>query len=407
VTTTRRLAALVVAAGQLAVPAAARAVDVGLADQKPASYADPRARALRVRYARLTVPYDAATSVPGQVQAWLDAVRAAGMAPHVAFEHLRSDACPASPCTLPSRARYAAAVRAFVARFPEVRTYTTWNEANHQTQPTAAHPEAVAAFYEDLRAACVSCTVVAGDVLDSGTYTRWLEGFLAASASGPRLWGLHDYGDVTYGRTNGVRNVLATVPGTLWIEETGGLVSMRNAAGRQTLAIPERDAALAIDRAFALAAEPRIGRMYIYHWRAGALDRFDSALVRADGTLRPSYDALARNLAARGAPARWTARWSRAHPAQLNVTVRCLGADRVCSGRVSASLRLGSSARALAKRGYLTSTGRPALTLRITVPRALRRRARAAARRSLVLRVRSLRPAAPLRSVTLALGRPR
>jgi hypothetical protein len=86
---------------------------------------------------------------------------------------------------------------------------------------------------------------------------------------------------------------------------------------------------------------------------------------------------------------------------------RCLATDGICRGRVSASLRLGASARALAKRGYLTSAGRRAVTLRITGPRALRRRARAAARRTLVLRVRSLRPAAPLRSVALALGRPR
>ena len=64
---------------------AAHAAVVGLADQQPESYADPRAQALGLRHARLTVPWDAATSEPQAVAAWLAAVRAAGMAPHVAF----------------------------------------------------------------------------------------------------------------------------------------------------------------------------------------------------------------------------------------------------------------------------------------------------------------------------------
>ena len=53
------------------------------------------------------------------MQAWLDAVAAAGMTPHVAFEHRRSDRCPGSPCVVPSRSEYRAAVAAFHARFPQ------------------------------------------------------------------------------------------------------------------------------------------------------------------------------------------------------------------------------------------------------------------------------------------------
>ena len=390
----RRLATLLALAAPLAAPAAAGAVTVGLADQKAASYADPRARALGLKVARLSVPYDAATSIPDQVQAWIGAVQAAGMAPHIAFEHLRTDNCPGSPCTLPSRARYAAAVRAFVARFPQVRTYTTWNEANHQTQPTADAPEAVAGFYDELRAACAGCTIVAGDVLDSGTYPRWLQRFVDAATTSPPLFGLHDYGDVTYDRTNGVRNVLAIVPGRLWIEETGGIVSARNGAGRQTLSISEADAALAIDRAFAIArAYPRIDRMYVYHWRAGLLDRFDSGLLRPDGVPRASYAALVRNLAAQ-TRVRWTARWSKG---RLALTARCGS----CRGRVGVALRMAGRTRALVKRTYRTSAAHPAVTLHVPVSRALRRRARV-----VVLHERALRPAAALRTLKLTLARP-
>jgi hypothetical protein len=34
--------------------------------------------------------------------------------------------------------------------------------------------------------------------------------------------------------------------------------------------------------------------MYVYQWRASALDRFDSGLVRPDGSLRPSYTRVVR-----------------------------------------------------------------------------------------------------------------
>ena len=152
-----------------AMVAPAGAVTVGLSDQQPETFADARVRALGVKHARLVVPWDAATSEPGRVQAWLAAVAAAGMRPHVAFEHLRSERCPDVPCTVPSRDRYRAAVAAFHRRFPAVRTFTTWNEANHRSQPVAGRPEAVAGFYRELRAVCPACTVVAGDVLDSGS----------------------------------------------------------------------------------------------------------------------------------------------------------------------------------------------------------------------------------------------
>jgi hypothetical protein len=197
-----RIAALSTLALALALglPAAASALTVGLGDQHPSAFADPRLRALGLKVARIVVPWDAATSEPAAVQAQLDAISAAGMTPHVAFEHRRSDRCPASPCVAPTAAEYRAAVAAFHARFPQVTTFTTWNEANHQSQPVASRPETVAGYYAQLRAVCPSCTVVAGDVLDSGSYVRWLQRFRAAAPGAQPIWGLHNYGDATYGR---------------------------------------------------------------------------------------------------------------------------------------------------------------------------------------------------------------
>jgi hypothetical protein len=385
-----RRARLAVVLCLLALPAApaAGSLVVGIGDQQPQSFADARLRALGMSHARLIVPWDAATSEPDSVQAWLSAVAAAGMTPHVAFEHLRSDHCPGRPCVLPTRAQYGAAVRAFIARFPQVRTYTAWNEANHASQPVAQHPEAAAGFYEELRAACPACTIVAGDVLDSGSYVRWLERFQAATSSDPRLWGLHNYGDVTYGRTTGTDAVLRTVRGTLWIEETGGLVTLRNSAGVVTLPTDEQRARAAIDRAFAIAAaRPRIARMYIFHWRADPLGRFDAGLVRPDGSARPSLAALASDLAALRPAAAWSARWSHGW---LLVRVRCSVAT--CRGRVSAKVRRPS----LGTRSYRTTAAHPSRTLRFRVRR------RAARVR---LTVRPTVPAGAATRVVLAIGR--
>jgi hypothetical protein len=326
----------------------------------------------------LTVPWDAATSEPQVVATWLAAVQGAGMTPHVAFEHLATDRCPGQPCTTPTVAQYGAAIRRFVARFPQVRTYTTWNEANHASQPVADDPEAVAKYYDALRAACPGCTIVAGDVLDSGSYRRWLQRFLRASTTTPRLWGLHDYGDVTYGRTTGVDTVLATVPGSLWIEETGGLVAIRDAAGRQTLA-------------FAIAAaNPRVGRMYVYQWRAKAGDRFDAGLVRPDGIARPGYGALARDLAAQRA-LRWRATWSTRRAGRLLVRASCTTSARACRGRVTVSL----AGRRVAVRAYRTSGRHPTAAIHVDVPRARR------GARRVALVVRASLPSFPAQTLTL------
>jgi len=113
------------------------ATSYGRPTRAPHPRPDARLRALHPGSARLVVPYDAATSEPARVQAWL---AAAGLRPHVAFQHARGTQCPDLPCSAPSRAAYGAAVRPFVARFPQVRTYTTWNEANHVSQPVACAP---------------------------------------------------------------------------------------------------------------------------------------------------------------------------------------------------------------------------------------------------------------------------
>ncbi len=346
---------------------------------------------------------------------------AAGKEPHIAFQHLRTDRCPSRPCVTPTRAQYRAAVQAFIARFPQVRTYTTWNEANHRVQPVASNPEAVAGYYEELVAACAGCTVVSGDVLDSGAFVSWLRRFQRATTLAPQLWGLHNYGDVTYGGTDGTDDMLATVPGQVWLEETGGIVTLRDSAGRTTLRSDEARASAAISRAFAIVrARPRITRMYVYHWRAWPLDRFDAGLVRPDGTARPSYGTLLQELrggAAAATPAavpklRWRPAWSKVRRNQLLLRATCRRTFSSCSGRVRVVLRTKRTARSgwavttLATRSYRTTSSKRTVLLRVTVSAKLRTRARSALRRRLAFTVTPTRPDRTVQRSTVALARP-
>lgn len=410
-----------------AAPGAAQATEFGLSDQQPGTFADARVRGLGLQHARLIVAWNAATTEVAYVQSWLDAVADAGLTPHVVFGRQRTDDCPGSPCVVPTRAQYRAAVEAFHTRWPQVTTFTTWNEANHYTQPVADRPEAVAGYWSELTAACPGCTIVAGDVLDSGAYVRWLERFKAAAPTMPRRWGLHNYGDVSYGITTGTDAVLAAVPGELWIEETGGIVTLRDERGRVTFSTSETRAAASIDRAFELVKlRPRIARMYLYHWRAHTLtDTFDAGLVRPDGTARNSLARVQANLAAFGpgaaarvvaAPspqATVSARWSTVKRNQLLVRVRCGAPTGVCKGRiaVAAETKRTGSARmrttVLARRrAYATTAARKTVTVRVTVTKAARARIRAAKTRRLAVTLTATRPVAATADSALKLARP-
>jgi hypothetical protein len=157
-------------------------------------------------------------------------------------------------------------------------------------------------------------------------------------------------------------------------------VTLRNSAGRVTLATDEARAARAVSRALRLGrARSRIGRVYVYQWRAAATDRFDSGLVRPDGTARPSLTALATAL--RAVPAVTVRRSA----TRLVVRVRCRASDGRCRGRVTLALRTRSRAggawrtASLPTRAYATTAEKPTATLTVRTPAALRRRARAAA----------------------------
>ena len=287
------LTALVaVAAALLALPSAAgaAALSVGMGEEDPAMFSDPQFTALRLKRARYVTGWDTALAPGAQrtaADAFLRTARAAGYDVLVSFAHSGNRG---KMRTLPSAAAYAKGVKAFVKRYPWVRTYSPWDEANTCSEPTCRDPRAAATFYRTLQRACRSCTVIAGKVLDTD-YTemrRYLQQFMKyAGKPTPRLWGLHPYSDANRFRTIGTRTMLETVPGTIWMTEVGGLysdgASFPPSASRQVRATKQM---------LRLAtSSPRIARLYIYCWYGGGT--FDAGLTSAGGVPRPAYDTVA------------------------------------------------------------------------------------------------------------------
>src|SRR5436190_6981983 len=286
--------------GVLASPAdARRTAALGIADQKPQAFSNPRFRALRVRRSRIVVPWNVALvrSERLRLDTWLHAARRARV--HdvlVAFSAARGSRCPLAPCQLPSIRSYTRAFRAFRRHYRSIRRIQPWNEANSPTQPTGSWrrgARAAARYYNVARRYCRHCSVTAADMLDLSrrTMVRWLNQFRRYAQGRPRLWGLHNYTD-TNRRSGLTRAFLRMVPGQVWVTETGGIVYFRKAGGAVNLRYSERRAASSLKRMFALARRyrSRVRRLYVYQWSIDfSGNRFDAGLVRANGVPRAGY----------------------------------------------------------------------------------------------------------------------
>jgi len=259
---------------------------VGIGEQNSPMFADQRFRDLAIKHARLVVPYDAASRADERdlVTAWLAGAKAAGAEPFITFGHSRAD-----PKKLPSVAEFRAAFDAFRKRWPDVEVFAPWNEINHVSQPTARSPQRAAEYYNVVKAQCEDCTVLAGDVLDQAGMTRYVKQYQRHLDGEPEIWGLHNYADTNRFRTSGLRDLLRTVKGDVWLTETGGIVKFGRSFPRD-----EKRAARSITFALKLARDnERVERVYLYNWTGAQPDaRFDSGLIGSDGTARPGYDAL-------------------------------------------------------------------------------------------------------------------
>ena len=296
----RKAIAISAALVLLVVPAAASAarhhVVVGIGEQNPDLFEDARFHATGIHHARLLVPWDVVKMGGWPLHAadvWLDRARRDGVEPLVSFGHSMSEK---RQLKLPSVRQYTAAVKAFRARYPWVRQFSTWNEANLASkQPTGRHPRRTAVFYRALKRHCRGCTVVAVELLVTSNWRmwRWIRAFRERAGRGRLIFGLHNYPDVTRLRGRATRNFLRRVRNAeVWVTETGGIVRHRN------FEYDEGRAARVVRHVFRLvSALPRVKRVYIYNWRYDGNPRWDSGLISNNGTERRAYfellDALA------------------------------------------------------------------------------------------------------------------
>src|SRR3954468_22606723 len=227
-TTTIVLAAL--AALVLCAPASAN-YRVGLSEQDARTFDQPLWQGLKLKRVRYIVPWDFYKSggIP-EATTFMNAARAHKQEVLVMFTARRGcysggKYSKSSACKAPSKSAYTSAFKKFKKAFPWAKTYAPWNEANHVSQPTAKSPKRAADYYAALRANCKGCKILGADVLDQSNVKSWLKDFIRYSKNKARLWGLPNYKDAHGHQSKGLTNELKTVPGEVWLTETGGITT--------------------------------------------------------------------------------------------------------------------------------------------------------------------------------------
>lgn len=285
------------------VPSAAQAsrYRVGIGEQKPEMFSDPAFAPLKIKRVRYNANWDwnRLKYTRDNLDAYLTAAHAQGIEVLVLFG--ASAGCwngkrysKAKRCKAPSAKRYAASVRLMRKKYPFLKTFGAWNEANHKSQPTYRSPKLAARYFDTLRRTCKKCTIVAADLLDSSNLFRYAKAFQRRARHKVTIWGLHNYSDVNRARSIQTKRFLRTVRGQVWLTETGGIVNFRPQFPYSTKRAAKRTRYL-----FSLAdryskkrrgQKSRITRLYNYSWRGekrGA--RFDAGLVGPTGKPRVAY----------------------------------------------------------------------------------------------------------------------
>jgi hypothetical protein len=294
-----------------AAPAAQAKYRVGLSEQNPTMFDSPRWQQLRLKRVRYIVPWNWRAALNrSSVEAFMNRARAARQDVLVSFTARRG--CfngrrysRRKACRAPSAKAFRTSFRAFDNQYPWVKTYSAWNEVNHVSQPTFKKPRLAVRYYDVLRkdSRRRRFRVMAADVLDTSNMRSYLRRFLRAAKGKPRLWGLHNYQDVNRRTSADTRLMLDTVPGEVWLTETGGLV--RFAGVRRFSRYSESRANSATKWMFKLAnrydsrqrgMRSKITRLFVYKWYGEARSaRFDAGLVNKSGKPRRHFRTFRRN----------------------------------------------------------------------------------------------------------------
>lgn len=290
-----RLSLLSVAVfGVICAPASAAPL-LGIGEQRPELLSSTYFQQLGVRQIRLTVPWDAIDGgwQLGQVDAQMNAVKSQGLVPLVIFGHSR---IAGRKTVMPSAKAFSKRFARFRSRYPWVRQYGSWNEANYKGQPTFKSPKRVASYYRSIKKRCPKCRVLIASLLDTRNLIPYARSLARAARVKRPLWGFHNYGDISRRRDKTTRKFLGAVKGDVWLVEVGALAYYRgDSEVLRKRSLGEANQAQAISfltNKIIPRNQRRIKRAYIYQWQASADSTWDSGLMRPDGSPRPAFDAL-------------------------------------------------------------------------------------------------------------------
>jgi hypothetical protein len=275
------------------------AVLVGIGEQTPYVFQDPRFQRLGIRHARLDMGWDSMDDrlQSRLVRAWMKVARARGIVPLVTFDQSRRRG---RHQILPSVNAFAHEFRIFHARYPWVTEFAAWNEANFCGEPTCHHVDRAVGYWRAIVHNCRGCKVLAAEVLDVPGMTDWVRRFIAIAHAQPRYWGLHNYLGANGFSDASTRALTRATHGEVWLTETGGLVNRRNGA---RITFPQNPKHAARVTHYLLShlvfVSPAISRVYLYEWNAvSRLDSWDSALIGYNQKARPAYYVLVKDLVA-------------------------------------------------------------------------------------------------------------
>jgi len=277
---------------------------VGFGEQSPWIFSDERWFSLKKNhrhYVRYVMPWDALRfrSTRDPVDVWMSEAKRRHARVLLVFGHsVRRH----RKLKLPSPRQYRRQVRAVRKRYPFVKTFQTWNEANHGFQPTHRKPWATGRLYDVLVRTCRGCIVTAPSVMLTGRATlRWIKRFDRAAKRRVRIWAVHNHIDANRNSARRTRMFLQHTRGPVWFTEAGAIwnrwmPNRRRRGLHKVRRYNHRTAVRAIRNIFKLARlnRRRVKRIYVYNWYGRWEDRprWDSGLVEPNGEIRPTFRTL-------------------------------------------------------------------------------------------------------------------
>jgi hypothetical protein len=313
-----RTALLVTALAAIAIPANASAsATVGISDQQASTFTNPLYSPLKLKVARVIVPYDVTSesTEKANFESWLKAAKAAHQTILVSFEHSRLSS---KFNKAPSVSAYKKALTSFKKKYGKSYDITAWNEVNvcqakgrTEGQPakickSATGPKLVAQYYSAARQVFSGRKVTAIDILDGfnvGGAVSYLKKFKRYVSGHPKYWGIHNYSDTnrgSYSRTSRLIKTINDKKAQVWLTETGGQLKLRGVFAGGSEPAAEKKAATALKCMFSMPKRyKQIKRLYIYQFNgADASNDFDAGLISPTNVPRAGYTVVQKRQSA-------------------------------------------------------------------------------------------------------------